>query len=182
MSPARDLCWSNVEAIVERLSLDEIPGADGPEYMVLSSAMTPDPVGALRVFHRRDAVTLVYVGMTVAPIGLDSHMMFAFTPPTSAVPHFTVDSVKNADDFAFHLDLIPRARPGRAPRVHGPLLHTADGDPRGVPRAPRPPTGADRTAAVGAHERVDDRQPGHRGGLPGHRVDRRGSTATTGSA
>jgi len=108
MSPARDLCWSNVEAIVEKLSLDEIPGADGPQYMELSSAMTPDPVGALRVFHRRDVATLVYVGMTVAPIGLDSHMMFAFTPPTSAVPHFTVDSVRNADDFAFHLDLIPR--------------------------------------------------------------------------
>jgi len=53
-------------------------------------------------------VTLAYVGMVVAPIGLDSHMMFAFTAADSAVPHFTVDSVQNPDAYAFHLDLIPR--------------------------------------------------------------------------
>jgi hypothetical protein len=46
--------------------------------------------------------------MTVQQFGLDSHMIFAFTPPDSAVPHFTLDSVLNAPDFAFHIDLIPR--------------------------------------------------------------------------
>jgi hypothetical protein len=35
-------------------------------------------------------------------------MLFAFTPGTSAVPHFTLDSVKAGEHFAFHLDLIPR--------------------------------------------------------------------------
>jgi hypothetical protein len=35
-------------------------------------------------------------------------MMVAFSPDESPVPHFTLDSVGNDDDFAFHLDLIPR--------------------------------------------------------------------------
>lgn len=108
MSLSLDLCWSNVEAITERLGLAEIAGPGGDAFMVLASAMSPEPVGSVRVYHRADVCTLVYVGMTVPPIGLDSHMMFAFTPPTSPVPHYTVDSVQNADDFAFHLDLIPR--------------------------------------------------------------------------
>jgi hypothetical protein len=35
-------------------------------------------------------------------------MLFAFTAPDSAVPHFTLDSVFGGEHFAFHLDLIPR--------------------------------------------------------------------------
>ena len=46
--------------------------------------------------------------IVVPPIQLDSHMMFAFTPSDSAVPHFTLDSVRAGDHHAFHLDLIPR--------------------------------------------------------------------------
>jgi hypothetical protein len=93
--------------VVDTLGLDEVVVEDDA-YMVLRSEMMPEPVGSVRVYHREGSVTMVYVGMTVAPISLDSHMMFAFTPPESAVPHFTVDSVQNADSFAFHLDLIPR--------------------------------------------------------------------------
>ena len=85
--------------------------------------MMPDPVGSVRVFH--GAVSLVYVGMTVPMIGLDSHMMFAFTDPGSAVPHYTVDSVQNADAYAFHLDMIPRvdlgSHLGYMDHCYGPL-------------------------------------------------------------
>jgi len=113
MSLPLDLCWSNVQAISSRLGLAEITGSDSAlgepaPYRVLTSPMSPEPVGSVRVFSTPDVCTLVYVGMTVPAIGLDSHMMFAFMPPTSAVPHFTVDSVQSGDDFAFHLDLIPR--------------------------------------------------------------------------
>lgn len=108
MSLAHELCWGSVEAIVSRLALKEVPGTDTVEYQVLISPMMPEPVGAVRVFQGELGCVLVYVGMTVPMIGLDSHMMFAFMPPTSAVPHFTVDSVQNGEDFAFHLDLIPR--------------------------------------------------------------------------
>ena len=51
---------------------------------------------------------LVSCTIVVPPIGLDSHMLFAFTADDSPVPHFTVDSVRNGEDYAFHLDLIPR--------------------------------------------------------------------------
>ncbi|MEL7207008.1 MAG: hypothetical protein AAGK32_02035, partial [Actinomycetota bacterium] len=84
-------------------------GDGGPE-LTLVSQMGPDPVGSLRRFDG-DA-TVVYVGITVDAIGLDSHMMFAFTPPDSAVPHFTLDSVLAGPHNAFHLDLIPRVDPG----------------------------------------------------------------------
>lgn len=106
MSAAHDLCWSSVADIVRALDLDEVAGADGGPFITLTSEMSPDPVGNVRLF--RGAVSLVYVGLGVPMIGLDSHMMFAFTPSTSAVPHFTVDSVNAGEGYAFHLDLIPR--------------------------------------------------------------------------
>jgi hypothetical protein len=103
-----DLCMGNVEIIVDRLGLTEVAGTDTPERLVLTSPMVPDaPVGRMRIWEGEDC-QLVYVGLSVEMIRLDSHMMFAFLPPTSAVPHFTLDSVGNDEDFAFHLDLIPR--------------------------------------------------------------------------
>ncbi len=72
--------------------------------------MSPDPVGTVRIF-RGDGVVekVVYVGLAVPAIGLDSHMVFAFTRGDSVVPHFTLDSVQGQGSYAFHLDLIPRA-------------------------------------------------------------------------
>ncbi|BBH71498.1 hypothetical protein ACTI_81830 [Actinoplanes sp. OR16] len=75
----------------------------------LTSPMSPAPVGHIKIWRGTGAVVkIVNVGLVVPPIGLDSHMIFAFTDPSSGVPHFTLDSVANGDDYAFHLDLIPR--------------------------------------------------------------------------
>jgi len=115
MSLSGDLCLGTVQAIVDRFGLVEQPGDATPERMVLRSPMVPDaPVGSMRVWRKDGVADLVYVGLTVPMIQLDSHMMFAFTPPTSPVPHFTLDSVAGAPGedgdptFAFHLDLIPK--------------------------------------------------------------------------
>ncbi|TCJ97124.1 hypothetical protein [Nocardia alba] len=75
----------------------------------LTSPMSPTPVGRLRVWRGGPIDKVVSVQLVVPPIGLDSHMVFAFTPPESAVPHFTLDSVYGGEYFAMHLDLIPRA-------------------------------------------------------------------------
>jgi hypothetical protein len=76
----------------------------------LTSPMSPAPVGSLRVFRGDGPITkVVYIGLVVPMIQLDSHMIFAFTPTGSAVPHFTLDSVYGGAYHAFHLDLIPRA-------------------------------------------------------------------------
>ena len=106
MSLSAELCLGTVEAIAARLELEEV------EHTPLTSAMDGSRVGAHRVLSRDGAGALVYVGMKVEAFGLDSHMCFAFTPATSPVPHFTVDSVLAGPHYAFHLDLIPRVDPG----------------------------------------------------------------------
>ena len=109
MSLSRDLCVGSVDAIVDRLGLVEQPGDGTPEFLQLTSPMVPDkPVGTMRIFRKPDVCDLCYVGLTVDTIGLDSHMLFAFTRPGSPVPHFTVDSVWSEPFFAEHLDLIPK--------------------------------------------------------------------------
>ena len=105
MSLTWDLASETIGVIAESLDLAETHDAD------LVSALDGGRVGAHRVLDGERA-SLVYVGMTVEAIGLDSHMVFAFSPPQSAVPHFTVDSVLAGPHYAFHLDLIPRVDPG----------------------------------------------------------------------
>lgn len=110
MSLSADLCIGTLDRIVEQLGLSEA------EARPLESPF--GPVGSQRVFHGPGVSKLVYIGMTVPPIGLDSHMVFAFTEAYSAIPHFTLDSVKSADPesgetfYAFHLDLVQRVDVG----------------------------------------------------------------------
>ncbi|MEZ5267264.1 MAG: hypothetical protein R2714_09055 [Microthrixaceae bacterium] len=121
--PSFALCEANMTEIVARLGLSEELAADGGPAMTLTSEMVPDPVGSMRRFSADDVATLVYVGITVPMIGLDSHMIYAFTPATSAVPHFTLDSVSSAlppeagggEMLAFHIDLNPRVDPAINP-------------------------------------------------------------------
>jgi hypothetical protein len=117
------LCLSTLDALVERAGLTEITGADGGPYKVLGSVMGPDPVGAVRVFTGEKVAKAVYVGIVVPQIGLDSHMVFAFTPAGVPVPHFTLDSVAAGGYHAFHLDLIQRVDVGTH-MVYNDWAHT----------------------------------------------------------
>lgn len=124
LSLSADLCLGAVSEIEARLGLEETVNTP------LVSAMDGSPVGVHRVLSRDGVAALVYVGMTVEAFGLDSHMCFAFTPPHSPVPHFTVDSVLAGPHYAFHLDLIPRLDPGAnlayIDHCYGPLTETHD--------------------------------------------------------
>ena len=95
-----------LSTIVDRLKLRETHGDAGGPLVPLSSQF--GPVGALRCFTGGPLSQVVTISSAVPPIGLDSHMLFAFTRPDSAVPHFTIDSVHTGQFYAFHLDLIPR--------------------------------------------------------------------------
>ncbi|MQY26119.1 hypothetical protein [Nocardia aurantia] len=98
-------------ALSER-TLETLSGALGLAVDVdepLTGAMSPNPVGRLRVLRGGPIDKLVTVDLVVPPIGLDSHMVFAFTGSDSAVPHFTLDAVYSGEYYAMHLDLIPRA-------------------------------------------------------------------------
>ena len=123
MSLPEELCVTTLEDIVARTGITEVTGLEGGPLRELTSPAF-GPVGKIRVFTGDGAVAkAVYVSLVVAPIGLDSHMTFAFTPPTSAVPHFTLDSVMGQGSYAFHLDLIPRAEIG----VHVPYMDAVYG-------------------------------------------------------
>jgi hypothetical protein len=113
---AKDLCVGTLDVIVAHLGLVEDAGDSGeaPRFALAGGF---GPVGACRTFRQPgrgdgDSITVSYIAMTVPPIGLDSHMLYAHTPPASAIPHFTLDSISHGEDFAFHLDLPPRVDPG----------------------------------------------------------------------
>ncbi|WP_235735439.1 hypothetical protein [Nocardioides alcanivorans] len=123
MSLPEKLCVSTVEKIVARTGLTEVEGADGGPFQTLVSVMGPDPVGSVRIFRGERIAKAVYVGIVVPQIGLDSHMVFAFMPDGSPVPHFTLDSVHSGDYYAFHLDLVQRADAGTH-MVYNDWAHT----------------------------------------------------------
>jgi hypothetical protein len=102
------LCHGTLDTIVERGRLAEVAAPDGGPLLTLTSVPFGE-VGEARVFHGERIAKAVYVGLAVPQIGLDSHMVFAFSPAGVPVPHFTLDSVFGQGTYAFHLDLIPRA-------------------------------------------------------------------------
>ncbi|MCB1695401.1 MAG: hypothetical protein KDI10_18425 [Halioglobus sp.] len=107
--PAK-LYADTLQRLIDILGLQEVTAADGGPYLPLVSQlpMVQGEVGVVRVFSGGPLFRVVTCSLTVLPIQLDSHMLFAFTPGSSAVPHFTLDAVKAGEHFAFHLDLIPR--------------------------------------------------------------------------
>lgn len=99
-----------LNAIVDRYGLVETLNEEGGPYLPLEShlPMHEGSVGHMRVFTGGPLFQVVTSSIVVPAMQLDSHMVFAFMPSTSAVPHFTVDSVQAGGHHAFHLDLIPR--------------------------------------------------------------------------
>ena len=99
-----------LDRIVARFGLAEATDNDGGPWLPLESQvpMAQGRVGQTRLFRGGPLFQVVCTNIAVPAIQLDSHMLFAFTPPASAVPHFTLDAVQAGDHYAFHLDLIPR--------------------------------------------------------------------------
>ena len=97
--------------MIERFSLEEVKGEAGGAFLPLTcqAPFAQDaPIGHMRVFKGGPLFQVVTSSIVVPQIQLDSHMVFAFMPSNSAIPHYTVDSVCAGDHHAFHLDLIPR--------------------------------------------------------------------------
>ena len=124
---AQQLSRQTLERIVDQLGLEEVHDADQatnqekPFLALISPAFGDAEVGTMRCWAgARTGVgekigKVVYVGMTVPPIGLDSHMIFAFPwhEVAGLVPSFTLDAVctrtpEDGEQYAFHLDLIPK--------------------------------------------------------------------------
>ena len=107
MSIVKSLATTTLNSIASELKMRE-DGSEEHPHRLLRSPMAPNPVGSARKFHGPKGEQLIYIGLTVPMIQLDSHMVFCFTAAGSLVPHFTVDAVHAGDHYAFHLDLIPR--------------------------------------------------------------------------
>ena len=120
---AATLSAETLQRITGHFDLKEVgPAGGGPFLPLTAAAFNNAPVGSFRVWYGGEKLLkVVYTGITVEPIGLDSHMIFAFTRPDSLVPTFTLDSVytrmppgadpnfpDGGDMYAFHLDLVPR--------------------------------------------------------------------------
>jgi hypothetical protein len=107
---AQELNVAKLEELTKRANMTEVHAKDGGNFSTLFSTLDGKECGTTRIFTGDGVVEkVVYHGLWVDQIGLDSHMIFAFTAPDSAVPHWTYDSVENKPVYAFHLDLIPRA-------------------------------------------------------------------------
>lgn len=110
---AQKLNVDKLEQLTERAGLEEVKGEDGRSFTILTSQLDGQECGETRIFKGKGQIAkVVYHGLWVDQIGLDSHMIFAFTQADSPVPHWTFDSVQNKPVYAFHLDLIPKVDVG----------------------------------------------------------------------
>jgi hypothetical protein len=109
-APAKALFDSALNRLAGALALSEVTRDNGEPWLPLISQAPfhHGGCGHARLFHGGGLAKVLTCSITAPAIGLDSHMLFAFTPSHSGVPHFTVDSVQAGEHMAFHLDLIPR--------------------------------------------------------------------------
>jgi len=120
---ASKISHKTLDTITRHFGLTEVHGEDGGSFLPLvAAAFGGAPAGDFRLWHGGEKLSkIVYTGITVEAIGLDSHMIFAFTKRDSLVPTFTLDSVymnmppnadpnfpEGGDMYAFHLDLVPK--------------------------------------------------------------------------
>jgi hypothetical protein len=128
---AQKLSLDKLDQMAARLPVTELHGPDGGPFRRLVSPRDGSDCGETRILVGDGVVKkVVYHAVVAEAIGLDSHMIFAFTDPESAVPHWTFDSVVAGGVYAFHLDLIPRADLGShldyMDGVYAPLTEAYD--------------------------------------------------------
>ncbi len=117
MTLARTLSLRTIESITAAMpDLREVKGERGGPARMIATAQNPE-AGALRIWQGDKVSRMVYIGLSAElpmrdgsgrSMVLDSHMIFAFTPKHSAVPHFTLDAIAAGPMLAYHLDLLPR--------------------------------------------------------------------------
>ena len=84
---AGKISHKTLDTITSHFGLSEVHGEDGGPFLPLvAAAFGGAPAGSFRLWDGGDRLQkVVYTGITVEPIGLDSHMVFAFTESDSLV-------------------------------------------------------------------------------------------------
>ena len=94
--------------LVAATGVTEVHGADGGNLMV-AQGVDGGPSGTMRLFTGGSIQKIVWTKLQVPARGVTTCMIFAFSDPDSALPHFTLDCADHGDEsYAFHLDLMPR--------------------------------------------------------------------------
>ncbi len=107
-----DLSQKTLTELVTTIGATEVHGTDGGAFLDLINPKVQEaPLGKLRIFTAEGIAKVVYCGLAVKNeyVEMDTHMIFAFGPAESGIPHYTLDSVHANGVLAFHLDMIPRA-------------------------------------------------------------------------
>jgi nucleoside-diphosphate-sugar epimerase len=126
----RELVRGELDRIIEALGLVEQTGADGDAALPLQGVGGPldgRRIGEFRVYTG-SGVRVVYSALSIDEFGMDTHQVYAYTAPDSAVPHLFLDTAisPNTDGtFHFGLDLVPRVDLGASldysEGVYGPI-------------------------------------------------------------
>jgi hypothetical protein len=111
VSRALDLSTRTLDLIVAPLGATERLSHDGGAALVAGDPTAS--TGVMRIFEAPPDSAVDQVVQTVLAVparGVTTCMIFAFTRPGSAIPHFTLDCSDHGNGgHAFHLDLTPRA-------------------------------------------------------------------------
>jgi nucleoside-diphosphate-sugar epimerase len=126
----RQIVQAALRRITEARSMTE-QLVDGDAALPLHAVGGPldgQRIGEFRVYSDEAGNRVVYSALTIESFGMDTHQVYAFTGPESAVPHFFLDtaiSPNTEGTFHFGLDLVPRVDLGAsleyADAVYGPL-------------------------------------------------------------
>jgi hypothetical protein len=132
---AQQLSARTLEQLVAGLGATEVLGDDGGPLLDAAGEGTR---GVMRLHVAPGVARIVSTVLTVPAREVATCMIFAFTEPDSALPHFTLDCSDRPDGNAFHLDLLPRVELATAvpymDEVFEPLtpLYTAAQDIEGL--------------------------------------------------
>ena len=107
MKLAQGLSTRTLDLVVAGVGATEVQGPGGGPVLAVGHD-GGNATGTMRVFRADSGVKVVWTSLSVPARKHETCMVFAFTPPESPLPHFTLDCSDRPDGHAFHLDLCPR--------------------------------------------------------------------------
>ena len=106
MSTSQALTHHVLSRIHELEPITEV-GTPGEPFHRLTKPESGEVIGNIRLFKGEAILdTVAYVELHVAEVGMTAYMLMAFAQPGSLYPHLAFDCELQAEDSAFHIDLV----------------------------------------------------------------------------
>jgi hypothetical protein len=113
LSLSQQLSEGTLTHLLDITGATEVHGPDGGNLLV-AAGEPGQPTGTMRVFtggteRQLPVQKIVWTMLQVPARGVTTCMIFAFSDPSTGIPHFTLDCSDHGNGgYAFHLDLLPR--------------------------------------------------------------------------